>query len=151
MKALDELKNEYSDFIECYLLEKPLLSKLEECSNKIVKAEICSFINELCEMKGYDIIGFLNCITLTIKRVKGVWQMQIYTPENLYILFIISMFAITIISIVYASIVYDKQLKLQNKIDHLTYERDTYYKLFLAENGMRENKRSERKWTFLKS
>lgn len=70
--------------------------------------------------------------------------MQIYTPENLYILFIISMFAITIISIVYASIVYDKQLKLQNKIDHLTYERDTYYKLFLAENGMHENERSKR-------
>ena len=72
MKALYELKNEYLDFIECYLLEKPLLSKLEVCSNKIVKAEICSLINELCEIKGYDIIGFLNCITLTIKRVKGV-------------------------------------------------------------------------------
>lgn len=72
MKALDELKNQYSDLIECALLEKPLLSKLEHCSDIVVKAEVCSLIDELCEIKGYDIIGFLNYITLTVKSVKGV-------------------------------------------------------------------------------
>lgn len=71
--------------------------------------------------------------------------MPIYTPEQITALFIISMFAISIVSIIYACIVYDKQIKLQSKIDHLTYERDTYYKLYLAEHGMHENERGKRK------
>ena len=72
LKNLDNLKNQYSDLIECALLEEPLLSKLEHCSDNVVKAEICSLIDELCEMKGYDIISFLDFITLTVKSVKGV-------------------------------------------------------------------------------
>lgn len=71
--------------------------------------------------------------------------MPIYTPEQITSLFIISMLAISIVSIIYACIVYDKQVKLQSKIDRLTYERDTYYNLFLAENNMHENERSKRK------
>ena len=71
--------------------------------------------------------------------------MYIYTTFQLILIYIIVL-SITALPLIYAYRLHDKINILQNKVEHLTYERDIYYRLFLDES---EIERSKRKWTFL--